>query len=257
MQELLIAFTALAASMLTFFSGFGLGTILTPAFLLFFPVDVAIALTGIVHLLNNIFKLGLIGKNINFPVLIKFGVPAIVGSFLGAKALFYLSGYELNYEYELFGSIHQVTLVKLVIAVLLFSFAVMELLPQTQKLEFKSAALVPGGILSGFFGGLSGNQGALRSAFLINCGLSKEAFIATGVAIACVVDITRLPVYFSGISFDNVANNSNILLIAVFSAFIGAFIGKKLLKKITLKTVQVVVAVMICMLAVALGLGLI
>lgn len=37
-----------------------------------------------------------------------------------------------------------------------------------------------GGLLSGFFGGLSGNQGALRSAFLLKAGLSKEAFIATG-----------------------------------------------------------------------------
>ena len=33
---------------------------------------------------------------------------------------------------------------------------------------------------SGFFGGLSGMQGALRSAFLARAGLSKEAFVASG-----------------------------------------------------------------------------
>jgi acyl-CoA reductase-like NAD-dependent aldehyde dehydrogenase len=38
-----------------------------------------------------------------------------------------------------------------------------------------------GGLLSGFFGGLSGHQGALRSVFLLRAGLTKESFIATGV----------------------------------------------------------------------------
>jgi len=52
-----------------------------------------------------------------------------------------------------------------------------------------------GGVLSGFFGGLSGHQGALRSAFLIRCGLSQEAFVATGIVAACLVDLARLAVY--------------------------------------------------------------
>ena len=47
-----------------------------------------------------------------------------------------------------------------------------------------AAFLAAGGLLSGFLGGLSGHQGALRSAFLIKCGLSKEVFIASGVVIA-------------------------------------------------------------------------
>lgn len=46
--------------------------------------------------------------------------------------------------------------------------------------------------MSGFFGGLSGNQGAFRSAFLIKAGLSKDAYIATGVVAAVIVDLTRL-----------------------------------------------------------------
>ena len=39
---------AFFAAILTFFSGFGLGTILTPVMMVFFPVDIAIAFTGIV-----------------------------------------------------------------------------------------------------------------------------------------------------------------------------------------------------------------
>ena len=62
MDIIIISLTALLTSLMTFFTGFGLGTILTPVFAIFFPIDIAIALTGIVHLLNNIFKLGLVGK---------------------------------------------------------------------------------------------------------------------------------------------------------------------------------------------------
>ena len=114
-----------------------------------------------------------------------------------------------------------------------------------------------GGWVSGFFGGLSGNQGALRSAFLIKIGLSKEVFIATGIMIACFIDVTRLGVYFSRLSKINIEQNSLLLIVAVLSAFAGAYIGSKALKKVTLRFVQNAVTIMIFLLAIALGLGLI
>lgn len=61
MEIIIISLTAFLVAILTFFSGFGLGTILTPVFMIFFPVDLAIALTGVVHFFNNIFKLVLVG----------------------------------------------------------------------------------------------------------------------------------------------------------------------------------------------------
>jgi hypothetical protein len=44
MEFVVIRVVALLASLLTFFSGFGLGTILLPIFALFFPADIAVAL---------------------------------------------------------------------------------------------------------------------------------------------------------------------------------------------------------------------
>ncbi|MGB0431657.1 MAG: sulfite exporter TauE/SafE family protein, partial [Bacteroidia bacterium] len=61
MEFVIISIVAFATAILTFFSGFGLGTILTPVFAIFFPIDQAIALTGVVHFANNIFKLFLVG----------------------------------------------------------------------------------------------------------------------------------------------------------------------------------------------------
>ncbi len=52
---IIICIVAFLTSILTFFSGFGLGTILMPVFALFFPVEVAIALTSVVHFSNNLF----------------------------------------------------------------------------------------------------------------------------------------------------------------------------------------------------------
>lgn len=62
MDIFIISMAAFFTAILTFFSGFGLGTILTPVFAIFFPIEVAIALTGVVHLSNNLFKIALVGK---------------------------------------------------------------------------------------------------------------------------------------------------------------------------------------------------
>ena len=114
-----------------------------------------------------------------------------------------------------------------------------------------------GGVLSGFFGGLTGIQGAIRSAFLIKSGLSKEAYIATGVIIASLVDFTRLFVYASRFKEANLHEHWILILSATLSAIIGAIIGNKLLKKITFRFVQVLVAIMLFLIALGLGAGII
>lgn len=53
LSYIVLSATALATSALTLFSGFGLGTILTPVFAIFFPIEVAIASTAVVHLSNE------------------------------------------------------------------------------------------------------------------------------------------------------------------------------------------------------------
>lgn len=257
MEILIIAIAALAASVLTFFSGFGLGTILMPVFAFFFPVDVAIALTGVVHFANNMFKIGLVGKMADKAVLIRFGIPAIAASFAGAWLLLRLVGLPPVYEYEWWNKSFAVTPVKLIIAILLLFFALLEILPVMQKVQFGGRRLMLGGILSGFFGGLAGIQGAFRSAFLIKSGLSKEAFIATGVIIAALVDMTRLSVYATRYANAGLSENMTLLIIAILAALTGALIGKALLKKVTLKGIQLLVAVMLILVAVALGTGLI
>lgn len=83
MEYFTIYLAALLTSIITLFSGFGLGTVSMPVFAMFFPLPLAIASTAVVHLANNIFKLILVGKLANFGVVLKFGFPAALASALG------------------------------------------------------------------------------------------------------------------------------------------------------------------------------
>lgn len=252
-SHLLIPAVALAASLVTLISGFGLGTLLLPVFALFFPLEVAILLTAVVHLLNNLFKLGLLWKDIHWRTVMLFGVPGILGAYLGARLMLLLGTREALYQ----GVMHPVDPLDLVIAGLMLVFGLFELSKTLNKLSLPSNWMVPGGLISGFFGGLSGHQGALRSLFLLRSGLAKEAFIASGVAIACSVDLTRLPTYLRGGSLSGVQEQWPLLTAATIAAFIGAWWGKKLIPKVTMRGVQLTVGLLILAIAVLLSTGII
>lgn len=254
---IILCVAALVTSLLTFFSGFGLGTILMPVFAVFFPVDIAIALTGVVHFLNNLFKLSLVGLRADKLVVLRFGIPAFIAALAGAWLLLQISDLQPIYQYTFRNNVYSITPVKLIISVLLMFFALIEVIPYFKNLQFEKDKLIPGGLLSGFFGGLSGHQGALRSAFLIKSNLSKEAFIATGIVIACMVDFSRLGVYLTGFSKSGLHENLTLMIAATLSAFMGAFLGSRLLKKITLKSVQSIVTIMLFILSIVLGLGIV
>jgi uncharacterized membrane protein YfcA len=258
MDMLVIIFASFVVSILTFFSGFGLGTLLLPAFALFVPVELAVAATAVVHFANNLFKAALVGKHADRQVLIKFIVPAAICSFLGAALLIRLGDIEPLSTYTMGGREYEVTLVKLVIAALMIIFALFDLIPAMSKMAFPPRLIPLGGALSGFVGGLSGHQGALRAAVLIRLGLSKEAFIGTAVLCAVAVDFVRLGVY--GVSFLRapVAGGDGIwplILAGTIAAFAGSLIGNKLLKKVTLPSLHLFIGVMILLLALALAAG--
>ncbi|MCK9378081.1 MAG: sulfite exporter TauE/SafE family protein [Syntrophobacterales bacterium] len=253
----LICLAAFLASGLTLFSGFGLGTLLLPVMALFFPIDLAIALTAVVHALNNLFKFWLLGRHADKAVVLRFGLPAVLSALAGAWVLMYLSDLPPLVSYQLWGKELHVMPVKLVVAVLMVGFAGFELAPPGGRFTFPARYLPLGGVLSGFFGGLSGHQGALRSPFLLRAGLSKESFIATGIVISLMVDIPRIIMYGVSLQGLHLAGNRTLLATVVLAAFAGAWLGNRLVAKVTLRLVQVLVAVMLLGIAAALGSGLI
>jgi hypothetical protein len=251
-----LASVALLASGLTLFSGFGLGTLLLPPFLLFFPAEVAVPGVALVHFANNVFKLGLLGRSADRGVVLRLGLPAVPAALLGADLLFRLSELAPLGSWALGAQSFEIAPVKLAMAAVIATFAALELHPALERLAVPLSWLPLGGVLAGFFGGLSGHQGALRSAFLLRAGLDRDAFIATGVVIACIVDLTRLSVYASHLEAAGLRERAPLLAVATASAFLGAWLGARWLRKVTLRAVQLAVSVGLFAIAGGLAAGL-
>ena len=157
----------------------------------------------------------------------------------------------------MFDQFYEVRPVQFIIGILILAFVIIEGLPKIKKMQIDQKFLSLGGAVSGFFGGLSGHQGALRSMFLLKAGLNKESFIATGVVIACLIDFSRLLVYSSrfGSAFEE--GYISLLVVAIAAAFLGVYIGSKLLEKITMKVVQIVVSILLVIISAGLISGII
>jgi len=194
-------------------------------------------------------------RHVDLGVLTRFGGPALLAAIVGAWLLSQLAGLAPLAQWSSYGE-HQITVVGLTVGLLVLFFALRELIGGSERsVDRKWAPL--GGVLSGFLGGLSGHQGALRSTFLLQFGLSKHGFIGTGVAIACLVDIARLGVYWQ--AKDQIVGEFPIEPVAwaVGAAFAGALLGRQLLEKVTLGAVHRWVGALLALAGLALMLGLI
>jgi uncharacterized membrane protein YfcA len=256
MEYIIVCGIVIIGSLLTFFSGFGLGTLLLPTFSIFFPVSFAVAATGVVHFANNVFKFLLVYRNVNLKVLMKFGFPALFAALLGSYLLISIGESAILYNYSIGPIKAEVTSLKMLVGFLMLFFAIWEFIPQVDKLQFSPKYLPIGGLLSGFFGGLSGHQGAFRSAFLVKSGLNKEAFIATSNAIALVIDIARLSVYATGLNFEFIGESYGIVIAATFAAFTGTIIGNQLLKKTSLNFLKILVGLFLSIMGILIILGI-
>jgi len=262
MSYVWVCAAAAATAVLTLFSGFGLGTLLLPAFAFFFPLQIAVAATAVVHLANNLFKVALLGRWAHGDVVLRFGLPAAAMSFVGAFLLTRLATRPAFASWSWGTHTFPVTPLGIVLGGLIAVFAVFELSPRVAKLEFGKRWLPLGGAISGFFGGLSGHQGALRAAFLVRSGLDRDAFLGTSVICAVLVDVARLIVYgatFYRGRWDLVAahDGRGLVLAATLSAFAGSWIGARLVRKVTLPVLQRCVGVGLLLLSVAIAGGLV
>ena len=254
MDIVILILVSFGASWLTFFSGFGLGTLLTPVFYLIFQdMVVAIAGTAIVHFLNNVFKFLLMRKNVNWKVFLPFGLAAIPAAFVGAALTSNITEVHLA-AYQIGEITYDIYLLNLIFAVVLIIFALIELIP-SWSIAFSKQSLWLGGAISGFFGGLSGHQGALRTAFLIKYQLKKEVFIATGICVALVVDVVRSIVYFSEYDLTSLKESWMYIVIALSAALTGAILGKLFLKKIKMKFLTNFISIAMIVFGVALCAG--
>lgn len=259
MDIAVIAIVAALASALTLYSGFGLGTILLPAFALFLPVPVAVAATGVVHLLNNLFKGALLWKRIDWATVLKFGIPAVPAAVAGAWLLALLGDTPRLFQWTAFGRSFGATGAGLTIGILMIVFALLELQLWFHELKAPPRLMPLGGVVTGFLAGLTGQQGAFRSIFLLRSGLPPECFIATGVMIAILVDLSRLATYtasFTATGLNPAAREGLLMLVGTLSAFAGAYVATRHLDKLTISFVRYSVAAFMLVIGAALTVGI-
>ena len=225
MQLIIITLITLVASCVGLVSGFGLGTIMAPTLLFFLPFSQVILLVCIIHWFHNIWKLLFFHHGINWQLFLSFGIPSIIAGIFGAL-LVGDKGFMLT---SLLG---------------VFLIAYVFVLWFMPTLHFKHTWLngFIGGTLTGFFAGIFGIRGALRSMFLSAFNLSKATYLGTIGAISFLLDSTRLIVYFShGIKLEQSLTNG--LLFFIPASFIGAWIGKYAVHKIPQEHFRKIIAI--------------
>lgn len=260
MDILLIGIVAALASALTLFSGFGLGTILLPAFALFLPVPSAVAATGVVHLLNNLFKGTLLRRRADWRMVLRFGLPAIPAAILGAWLLARLSATPQLFAWDAFGRNFGPTAAGLIVGLVLMILALLELQPWFARLRAPAKLMPVGGALTGFLGGLTGQQGALRSIFLLRSGMDADRFIATGVMIAVLIDLSRLSAFaaaFTTAGLDPTGREMALVATGTICATVGAWIAMRRIDKVTITSVRFMVAGLMLLIGAALAAGVI
>ena len=234
-----LAGITLVLSTVVLATGFGLATTLTPLFALYFPVKTAITMVAVVHFANNLLKLGLFARHISLPVVKRFGALSFAGAFIGALLQFALVSHW----------------VRVILGIVLILLGMQEFMKtKTWKIPQKWDWL--GGLASGFVGGLVGNQGAIRSAYLLTYDMPKETFVATAALISAIVDVTRIPIYIAT-QADTLTRLWPELSMTVLAAFIGTILGKKLLKRLPLTIFRKLVAGVIIVFGVLLAGGVV
>jgi uncharacterized membrane protein YfcA len=185
-------------------------------------------MAGLVHLSNNILKVALTARSINWNLFRNFGIPAIIFAFIGAFLLSSLSARTtINLE-PIFG-------------VILMGFACLEFF--NWKLPVHGQwAMRFGGVLSGFFGGFSGHQGALRAMFLSKLKIEPLVFVATTAIISLLVDLTRISVYFSNTALFSYYPTL-LIFFCVPAALAGTVVGRKYIQKVNHTKMSMIVGI--------------
>lgn len=157
--DALILVAALAGGAVAGVTGFGIGSLLTPALALQVDARLAVAAVSIPHIVGTAFRFWLLGGRVDRRVLWSFGLTSAAGGLTGALLQ---EQFTAPWLFVVFG------------ALLLFTAAA-EMTGLAQRMRFTGPAAWAAGAVSGLLGGLVGNQGGIRSAALLGIDRSRDA----------------------------------------------------------------------------------
>ena len=202
------------AAALTVPAGFGLATMITPVVFLWLSPHEAVAVVAIVHGSHNAWKLKVLKESVDYSSVRRFGWAMVIGALIGAA---------LN-------TIVESNLLLLLVGIALIVLPILSITERWTNIRLPETEDRIGGFGSGFFGGLTGHQGALRAMFLQKRLPDKTQYAATAAVLALVVDLTRIPVYVA-LEGWQVLEAGWLIVGLVLAAILGVQLGKRWLKK--------------------------
>jgi uncharacterized membrane protein YfcA len=230
--DLAVAAAGVLAGAIAAVAGFGVGSVLTPLLGTAIGLKLAIAAASIPHVIGTAVRLWIMRADIDRRVLVTFGAASAAGGLIGAALQSVLA------SPVLVG----------VFATLLIFAGLGGITGWSQRLRFGRRGAWIGGALSGFLGGLVGNQGGIRSAAMLGFDVPKEAFVATATAVALVVDGVRVPVYLATQGAD-LAKHAAPIGFATAGVITGTFVGIWLLRRVPERTFRPAVGALLISLA--------
>ncbi len=209
-------------------SGFAIGSLLTPVLAIKLGTKLAVAAVSIPHLAGTAIRYWKLRVDVDRHVLLSFGVTSAIGGLAGAL---------LN------GRISS-SVLTIVFGVLLIFAGASGLTGLAKRMRFRGPVAWIAGAVSGFFGGLVGNQGGIRSAALLGFDLSRDAFVATATAIGLFVDGARVPVYLF-VEGRQLVTVIPIIAVATVGVIAGTVGGTRLARRIPQRTFDLLVSCLI------------
>jgi uncharacterized membrane protein YfcA len=208
----LILLVGIASGATAAIAGFGIGSLLTPLLATQLGVPLAVAAVSIPHAIATAVRAWRLRRAISWPVVRSFGVLSAVGGLAGALL------------YTRVGS----RALEMTLGLLLIATAIAALSDWIRRWKPHGIVAQILGFLSGFFGGVAGNQGGLRAAALLTFGLAPAAFVATSTAVGLAVDVARMPIYVwrAGAELTTVMAP---IAVATVGVLVGTLIGERAL----------------------------
>src|SRR5687768_4193306 len=234
-SDVLIVVIAIAAGSIAAVSGFGIGSLLTPVLMLSMPTADAVAILAIPHALATTIRLLRLRSDVDMPTFKQFGLASAVGGLAGAALQYRLASPTLT----------------VVLAVLLVLAGSSELARHPVPLPTTPRWRLLGGVLSGLFGGLVGNQGGIRAAALLGFNLQPRQLVATATASALLVDAARVPIYLLTAGA-TIAAASRLWILVSIGVTVGTFAGVPILGRIPPSTYRRLVGGLLLVLGITL-----
>jgi uncharacterized membrane protein YfcA len=215
-------------------SGFGIGSLLTPLLMRWMPAAEAVAVLSIPHALATGIRWLRLRPDVDRPTFRQFGLASAAGGLAGAALQSQLASAPLT----------------LLLGGLLVLAGATELVRRRVPLPRTAFWRLGGGVVSGLFGGLVGNQGGIRAAALLGFDLPPRRLVATATASALLVDAARVPIYLyaRGPAF---AGAVPLWTIACAGVTIGTLIGVPVLGRIPETAYRPILGALLLMLGIS------